>query len=97
MMSADDRFNVVAARGGDDIWIEIRRRRNKSDAAIAAAAAAAPPPAPVSSCGTDRHLRFRRWGPPSLLRILSSQGGTDSSSRRSVEPEPASAAEAVAC
>jgi twitching motility protein PilT len=24
---ADDRFNVVAARGGDDIWIEIRRRR----------------------------------------------------------------------
>jgi hypothetical protein len=23
----DDRFAVVAARGGDDIWIEIRRRR----------------------------------------------------------------------
>jgi hypothetical protein len=23
----DDRFTVVAARGGDDIWIEIRRRR----------------------------------------------------------------------
>jgi hypothetical protein len=23
----DDRFSVVAARGGDDIWIEIRRRR----------------------------------------------------------------------
>ena len=36
----DDRFNCVAARGGDDIWIEIRRRRNKSDAAVAAAAAA---------------------------------------------------------
>ncbi len=32
----DDRFNCVAARGGDDIWIEIRRRRNKSDAAVAA-------------------------------------------------------------
>ncbi len=25
--TSDDRFNVVAARGGDDIWIEIRRRR----------------------------------------------------------------------
>jgi twitching motility protein PilT len=24
---SDDRFTVVAARGGDDIWIEIRRRR----------------------------------------------------------------------
>src|SRR5688572_18311711 len=33
----DDRFNVVAARGGDDIWIEIRRRRHQSDAAVAAA------------------------------------------------------------
>ena len=32
----DDRFNVVAARGGDDIWIEIRRRRNQSEAAVAA-------------------------------------------------------------
>src|SRR5688500_2063180 len=32
----DDRFNVVAARGGDDIWIEIRRRRHQSDAAVAA-------------------------------------------------------------
>src|ERR671913_1492763 len=34
----DDRFNVVAARGGDDIWIEIRRRRQQSDAALTAGA-----------------------------------------------------------
>jgi twitching motility protein PilT len=27
--SGDDQFSVVAARGGDDIWIEIRRRRAK--------------------------------------------------------------------
>ncbi len=27
--NGDDRFSVVAARGGDDIWIEIRRRRPK--------------------------------------------------------------------
>ena len=37
---ADDRFNVVAARGGDDIWIEIRRRRGM-------AATEDAPPAPV--------------------------------------------------
>ena len=28
--TSDDRFNVVAARGGDDIWIEIRRRRSQA-------------------------------------------------------------------
>lgn len=27
----DDRFSVVAARGGDDIWIEIRRRRKEAE------------------------------------------------------------------
>jgi twitching motility protein PilT len=37
---ADDRFNVVAARGGDDIWIEIRRRRGM-------AATVDAPPAPA--------------------------------------------------
>ena len=36
--TGDDRFSVVAARGGDDIWIEIRRRRPQP------AAVAAPPP-----------------------------------------------------
>lgn len=37
-----DAFTVVAARGGDDIWIEIRRRRQ---AAVAAAPAAVAPAA----------------------------------------------------
>jgi hypothetical protein len=58
--TSDDRFAVVAARGGDDIWIEIRRRRGTAavtaaepkpvPAPIAAAPVAAPkpkPPAPV--------------------------------------------------
>ncbi len=36
----DDRFTIVAARGGDDIWIEIRRRR--------AQAAKAPEQAPAA-------------------------------------------------
>ena len=29
-----DRFTVVAARGGDDIWLEIRRRRLQPGAAV---------------------------------------------------------------
>jgi len=32
----DDRFTVVAARGGDDIWIEIRRRRPPTTVATTA-------------------------------------------------------------
>jgi len=43
-----DAFTVVAARGGDDIWIEIRRRRHSPAAAPASAIVApAAPPAPV--------------------------------------------------
>src|SRR5688572_400707 len=38
----EDRFTVVAARGGDDIWIEIRRRRPQP--AVVAATVAAPTP-----------------------------------------------------
>jgi twitching motility protein PilT len=46
----DERFTVVAARGGDDIWIEIRRHRTMPGAALPGlseqpAAAEAPPPA----------------------------------------------------
>jgi twitching motility protein PilT len=41
LASGDERFTVVAARGGDDIWIEIRRHR----ALTAAAAAPVPEPA----------------------------------------------------
>jgi twitching motility protein PilT len=51
---SDDRFTIVAARGGDDIWIEIRRRRAQPAVeaapepspapAVAAAAEVAPPP-----------------------------------------------------
>ncbi|HEX6164719.1 MAG TPA: ATPase, T2SS/T4P/T4SS family [Vicinamibacterales bacterium] len=49
----EDRFSVVAARGGDDIWIEIRRRRPQPAPAVAApppvqapAAVSEPAPAP---------------------------------------------------
>ena len=50
-----ERFTVVAARGGSDIWIEIRRHRGETDAEAPAPAAvpappeSAPAPAPVMS------------------------------------------------
>ncbi len=46
--AGEDRFSVVAARGGEDIWIEIRRRRPQP-AAVAAPPHATPAPqtAPV--------------------------------------------------
>lgn len=50
-----DRFSVVAARGGDDIWLELRRlqtaARTAADAGPAAAAAGAEPAAPSSAAG----------------------------------------------
>jgi twitching motility protein PilT len=39
----EDRFSVVAARGGEDIWIEIRRRRPAAAAQPKAESAPAPP------------------------------------------------------
>lgn len=38
-----ERFSVVAARGGDDIWIELRRRRGAAGVAAAASDAAGVP------------------------------------------------------
>ncbi len=42
-----DHFTVVAARGGDDIWIEIRRRRDGEE--VVSDAVAAPTPAPKAA------------------------------------------------
>ena len=48
--TGDDRFSVVAARGGEDIWIEIRRRRPQPAVAAAPAqATTAPATAPQIS------------------------------------------------
>jgi twitching motility protein PilT len=41
-----ERFTVVAARGGDDVWVELRRRRASPPAVAAAASLAAPEPGP---------------------------------------------------
>ena len=45
----DDRFTMVAARGGDDIWIEIRRRRPSESARAGAAVAAVAEPTAVAA------------------------------------------------
>src|SRR5918993_4730749 len=47
--AGEDRFSVVAARGGDDIWIEIRRRRQQPEVAAAPPPAVAAPPPPVAA------------------------------------------------
>jgi twitching motility protein PilT len=50
----NDRFNVVAARGGDDIWIEIRRRRSQTVEAVASPADGhMQPAAPVAVAVAD--------------------------------------------
>ena len=41
----EDRFSVVAARGGDDIWIEIRRRRPQAAPVVAPPEVVQPPAA----------------------------------------------------
>ena len=48
----DDRFTVVAARGGDDIWIEIRRRRPPPTVA-AVVATPKPDAAPIAESGVN--------------------------------------------
>ena len=45
----DERFTVVAARGGDDIWIEIRRRRSAAGAAPQRSSEASMPAGRISS------------------------------------------------
>jgi twitching motility protein PilT len=52
----DDRFSVVAARGGDDIWIEIRRRRQP--AAIAKLKPASEPEAQAQGAVADAPTPF---------------------------------------
>ena len=46
--SSGDRFTVVAARGGDDIWIELRRHRRLRGAVPVAVDVARPPPVAVA-------------------------------------------------
>ena len=52
-----DHFTVVAARGGDDIWIEIRRRRDEEE--VVTDAVAEHTPAPKAS-EPERNLRLRQ-------------------------------------
>ena len=47
---ADERFTIVAARGGDDIWVEMRRHPK----AVALKAAVPAPEQQVAACGPVR-------------------------------------------
>lgn len=52
----DERFSVVAARGGDDIWVEIRRRPSSPvPVAEATATPLAEPQAPAQTPQADSH------------------------------------------
>src|SRR5438045_3472781 len=42
-----EHFTVVAARGGDDVWVEVRRRRVVVDDRVPEELLAPPPPPPV--------------------------------------------------
>ena len=73
----DDRFTVVAARGGDDIWIEIRRRRPKPAVAPAAEMPQAPlvempapqAAAPIVAGAADRRSRPLPTSSPSRVIV----------------------------
>ena len=89
--SSGDRFTVVAARGGDDIWIELRRQRRVAAPvavappeptpvpAVAAAAGCAPPTDSRSSSGCSPPWRrctgTRRGSPPTSASRVGSKRG----------------------
>src|SRR5439155_5067560 len=56
----NEHFTVVAARGGDDVWVEVRRRRAPDDDAVPAdifaTSAAVPAHDPVSMAAEDSDL-----------------------------------------
>ncbi len=63
--AAGDRFTVVAARGGDDIWIELRRHRRTMSAAVPEPAhVSAPAPAPVTEVAAASELAAAAPPPP---------------------------------
>jgi twitching motility protein PilT len=66
----EDRFAVVAARGGDDIWIEIRRRRSVPVEAVAVAVAAAAGP------GTTLNVRAATATAAAVLEPIHSDRST---------------------
>src|SRR3954471_6569423 len=83
-----ERFTVVAARGGDDVWVELRRRRTASSAVTAAESLAAVDPVrpPASVSAADR---LAEPGPATAP-------GSVSPAQRLAAPEPGEPATPVA-
>jgi twitching motility protein PilT len=87
----NERFAVVASRGGDDVWVELRRRR--ADPPADRLAAAEPSAASVSTSATER-LAAPAPGAPARLAAP-----FDDPARPACEPAaapPATIAEALA-
>lgn len=89
----DQRFTVVAARGGDDIWIEIRRRppaESKPETAPAAPAPAGPRRAPrgKTAAAPDASSQRRSAAPEAavVLPLARSPVRPDTGSRQAARP-----------
>jgi twitching motility protein PilT len=88
----DEHFNVVAARGGDDVWVEIRRRRQTSAAPQVESASdpdedatsrAASAPKPVDFPGVSALWPEVPDNPP----VEASSKSVDEKRTRVIEPE----------
>lgn len=83
-----ERFTVVAARGGDDVWVELRRRRASEPAVAAAASLAAPEPGPPRA---PESAAARLAAPEPAAA-----SGSVSAAQRLAAPEPGTSAPQVA-
>ena len=85
-------FSVVAARGGDDIWIEIRRHRAPVSvaAAVAAPVTAAPPPPPPPAPKPEPVPEPIAAVPPTpqVHASSESQPGSEWTAEAQLHPEP---------
>ncbi|HUP40534.1 MAG TPA: ATPase, T2SS/T4P/T4SS family, partial [Vicinamibacterales bacterium] len=79
-------FSVVAARGGDDIWIEIRRHRKPVSLAAPVEAAAPPPPPPPPSPPPEPEPAVAPSMP--IASAFAPGASADTSAWQTSEPEP---------
>jgi twitching motility protein PilT len=87
-----DRFSVVAARGGDDIWIEIRRRRPAAAARPEPANAPAPQAQPAAAVAAPASVETPVVTPP----VVTSAPAAEPIPEPAVKAAPVPMAEPVA-
>ncbi|MGE3178366.1 MAG: ATPase, T2SS/T4P/T4SS family, partial [Vicinamibacterales bacterium] len=101
-----EHFTVTAARGGDDVWAEIRRRQVPDEDLVPADIFTGLPvvAAPVSETGVGDDLTLPKedqlWparpAPESMLEVPASIVGDIAAAPRAPEPEPIAPPEAIA-